>query len=629
MIRLEKASFAFGPRRILEGADLAIPDGARVGLVGRNGAGKTTLFRILLGDLALEAGVLVAPKGQRAVYLPQYPELPGEESILEHVLASHPAIRDLRDELRSVEEKMVAERDPAKLDRLFERYRGLRRDFEARGGYAVDAQAADVLAGLGFSRRELWKALGTLSPGEKNRVALAKVLLSDADLFLLDEPTNHLDFEMLEWLERFLRTPRKGGSGREVTAIVASHDRYFLNQFADRIVEIADGRLAAYRGNYDDYVERRAEDLERQAKEYRLQRAEIEKEEEFIRRNFAAQKARQAKSREKKLARMERIEAPRAEGGGPRIRFDRAASTGDLLVRLRDLDCGYGGVPLVSGVCLELRPGDRVAVVGPNGCGKTTVLRCAVGELEPLRGEVRRGPKAALGYYPQDLSVEGGPRTIFDTVHDLVPRWSDQEVRNLLAAFLFRGDEIHVPTAALSGGERARLALIRLILSGANVLVLDEPTNHLDILSRAALEESLLEFGGAVLFVSHDRCFVERLATRVYAIGDGEFVELLGGYEEYRALSREAAAQARPEPRPEPEEKASDPEARARARRAEEERLLRRIAKVEEALRAKHEDAGREEHYRNPEAMRRLKREIRELEAELDGLYRTWEALES
>ncbi|MBI4605460.1 MAG: ABC-F family ATP-binding cassette domain-containing protein [Planctomycetes bacterium] len=635
MIRLERVSFSFGAAPILDDASLLVPEGARVGLVGRNGAGKTTLFRLILGSLAPEVGSIDVPRGRRVVYLPQHPDLPPRETILRHVLESHASLRDLEDEILRLERKMADEHDPARLDRLVERHRTLSRELEAQGGYDLEARVSSILEALGFARGDLLKELGLLSPGEKNRVALAKVLLAEGDVLLLDEPTNHLDFDSIEWVEDFLRAVPPGISRVPATVVVASHDRWFLNRFADRILELRSGGLFAYSGGYDAFVRQRAEELERQEKEYVLRERQIAKDEEFIRRNFAAQKARQAKSREKRLARLERLSRPQREGDGPAIRFGDVPRAGDDVLRVEGLSCGYGKDVLLSDVWLELERGERVALVGANGSGKTTFLKCLTGHIAPLEGTVRRGQRTITGYYEQEHSHIGTGKPLFDEIHDLVPQRSNQDVRDLLAAFLFRGDDAFRDARDLSGGEKARVALLRLLLSGANLLVLDEPTNHLDVYARAALEESLLEFPGTMLFVSHDRYFVDRLADRVFAVHEGSLREFLGGYEEWRSVVRErraaaASAEARAREARVLEARvreASGPSALSPARRRkEEERFIEAITALEDDLRRKREECGLEANYRSPEAMRRLKAEISDLEARVEGLYRRWEA---
>jgi len=628
MLRFESAHFGFGGRPLLENVTELLPEGARAGLIGRNGAGKTTLFRLILGELELESGKIVIPRDRAIAYLPQHPSLPEDETIGRHVLESHPELRELEEDLRRLEQKMEETSDAARLDRLVERHRALSREFESRGGYELESRVGRIIEGLGFSRSDIHRKIRGLSPGEKNRVAIAKVLLAEADVLLLDEPTNHLDFDMIEWFEEFLVDPPPGRSGASPTLLVASHDRWFLNRFTERIYELRDGSIHGYRGNYDAFAMQRSEELERKEKEYRLQQEAVARDLEFIRRNFAAQKARQAKSREKRLARLEIVERPEREAGGPAIRFGDIPRGGDDVLRLEGVACGYGEKVLLRDASFEMERGDRVAIIGTNGCGKTTLLRCIVGGLSPLEGTVHRGRRTVVGWYEQDVSRFGSAKTVFDEIHDLVPRWNDQDVLDLLAAFLFRGDEARLETSSLSGGEKARVALIRLILSGSNLLVLDEPTNHLDIYARAALERSLSEFPESILFVSHDRWFIDALATRVLAIQDGALRELPGGYEEYRELRRrERELREEKESRREAERSRPEkPPAKAAASlKREEERVMAAITGLEEEIRYRQEACGLEEHYRNPESMRRLKAEISDMEVRLAELYRAWE----
>jgi ATP-binding cassette subfamily F protein 3 len=625
MIEFQEVSYAVGGRAILEKVSFSIARGSRVGLIGSNGSGKTTLLRILLGELAPDRGQVRLARDLRLGYLAQHPAFPPGETVFGYVAEDTPALRELRGRIRSLEARMEAEVDPQRLDRLVEHHRRLQGELLAGGGFEVEGRAEEVLTGLGIGRPYFRRELSSLSGGEKNRVALARILCEEPEALVLDEPTNYLDIEMIEWLEEFL--------SREVrTVIVSSHDRFFLNKVAQLCLELRDGQVHGYRGNYDAYALQREEEIAGELKRYQKEREEVARELEFIRRNFYGQRARQAKSRERRVARLEEASSgpPVATTAAPRIRFDTTQRGGEDVLRLSGVDCGYPERVVLRHVSLELNRGERVALLGPNGSGKTTLLSCLAGQ-PPLRGPVHRGLRTVAGRYDQECAAADSPRPLFDEVHDLVPRWDDQRVRDLLASFLFRGHRIRTPVWDLSGGEKAKLALIKLILSGANLLLLDEPTNHLDLHSRAALEEGLSEFPETIVFVSHDRYFIDRVADRILYIEEGEVRELLGGWEAYREVlrrRRERQASARKRERELEKETARQAAAAARPRarpRIDEEKLLSEITGLEARLRELQEEASRPETLRQSEPSRRLKREIQELEEQIGLLYRRWE----
>ncbi len=627
MIQFQDVNYSIEGHAVLTGASFLVPEGGRAGLIGPNGCGKTTLLRLILGQLVPDSGSIVVPRGRRLGYLAQHPEFEAGEKVFSFVTRDPPHLREMNEQLRSVEKRMEREHDPERLDKLVERYRDLQAELSARGGFEFEGKAVEILASLGVTEELFHREIATLSGGEKNRVALSRILCEDPDLLVLDEPTNYLDIEMLEWLEDFL-----AAAGR--TVIFSSHDRAFLNRLALTCLEVRDGRVFSYRGNYDSYVRQREEEVSFQVKEYEAQTKEIARELEFIRRNFYGQRARQAKSREKRVARLEGTLAapPRSSTQGPRISFEKVQRGGDDVLRFEGLDCGYPGRTLLQGARLELERGERVALLGPNGSGKTTLLRCLAGELAPLAGELRPGARTAPGLYRQECAADDSPRPLFEEVHDLVPKWDDQQVRDLLAAFLFRGDRIRTTVKDLSGGEKAKLAIIRLVLSGANLLLLDEPTNHLDIHSRAALEEGLSDFPETIVFVSHDRYFIERMADRILSIEGGELRSLMGSFAEYRErLRRRRQAEALESRRGrEAERQRREEERGARAkprapRRADEEKLLGEITKLEEALESLQRQASLPEVCRSSERSRRVKGEIDELRERIAQLFRRWE----
>ncbi len=627
MIQFQDVRYTIGGRVILSGASFLVPEGGRAGLIGPNGCGKTTLLRLILGQLAPESGSIVVPRGRRLGYLAQHPDFEPGEKVFSYVTKDPPHLRETNDLLRSVERRMEEEHDPERLDKLVERYRDLQAERSARGGFEFEGKAVEVLDSLGLPEGLFEREIATLSGGEKNRVALSRILCEDPDILVLDEPTNYLDIEMLEWLEDFL-----AAAGR--TVIFSSHDRAFLNRLALTCIEIRDGQVFAYRGNYDAYARQREEEVSFQVKEYDAQTREIARELEFIRRNFYGQRARQAKSREKRVARLERsLAAPaRSSTEGPRISFERVQRGGDDVLRFEGLDCGYPGRTLLSGARMELERGERVALLGPNGSGKTTLLRCLAGELSPLGGDLRRGARTAPALYRQECAADDSPLPLFEEVHDIVPKWDDQRVRDLLAAFLFRGDRIRTPVKDLSGGEKAKLALIRLVLSGANLLLLDEPTNHLDIHSRAAIEEGLSDFPETIVFVSHDRYFIERMADRILSIEGGELHSVMGSFADYRErlrLRRQAEALDRrrgreADRRRREEEKRASEKPRPR-RKVDEEKLMGEITKLEGDLESLQKQASLPEVCRSSEASRRVKGEIDDLRERIAQLFRRWE----
>jgi ATP-binding cassette subfamily F protein 3 len=620
MIRFDNVSYSIGDRIILDRASFSIAEGARVGLIGPNGSGKTTLIRLLVGHMAPDGGEIEVEKGNRLGYLAQAPEFPAGVTVFRHVAENPPAVEEVAARIRQVEARMEREEDPHRLDRLVELHRSLDRELEARGGFEVEGRAEAILTGLGIRRDLFEREIRSLSGGEKNRVALARVLATGPGILVLDEPTNYLDIEMVEWLEEHL-------AGLSRTLIFSSHDRAFLNRIALACMEIRDGKVYEYRGNYDAYSVQREEEIAFEMKRYERDQEEIARDLEFIRRNFYGMKARQAKCREKRVARIESEmgDRPVMRVELPRIRFGGVSRAGDDVLSLEGVRSGYEGKTVIQPLDIDLERGQVVAVLGRNGCGKTTLLRTMAGDLPPLSGTVERGVRTVAVRYEQECAAADSPRSLFDEVHDLVPRWDDQEVRDLLASFLFRGDRIRIPVKSLSGGEKAKLALIRLILSGANLLLLDEPTNHLDIHSRAALEEALLDFPETIVFVSHDRYFIERIADRVLCLEDGKVRELIGGYSEYREMLRARRAEEAAARKAARERRAPPPDRPRPKKKVDEKRVLREIDEREADLRARQEEASRPEVCRDAEASRRLKREIADLEEAIAALYRKWE----
>jgi len=522
---------SYGVLDVFAGVDLRIEHGDRIGLVGPNGQGKTTLLKILAGIETPSAGTVARARGLRVGYLPQDPPPPNGHTLHADLLE---AFRDLQAQgqvLRALEQQMEETTDEAELERLLEKYGDLQARFELAGGYDYELRIRQVLSGLGFGESDYHQPLAHLSGGQRTRALLARLLLEEPDLLLLDEPTNHLDLEAVEWLEETL-LQWKGA------LIVVAHDRYFLDKVVTRIWDMNHGRVETYRGNYSHYVIQREERLENQRRLWEKQQEYIAKTEDFIRRYMAGQRTREAQGRLRRLERFkedELIDRPREQR---RIRLDITTQirSGDLVLATRDLLVGYDpDMPLFRCPDLEIRRGHTVALIGPNGSGKTTFLRTILGEIPPLAGKIRLGASVEMGYLAQTQAGLDPQQTVLDTILEVAPRLTVEEARRFLGRFLFTGDDVFQTIGTLSGGQRSRVILARLSLRGANFLILDEPTNHLDLESQEILQDVLIQFPGTILLVTHDRYLVEALATHVWDLRDGELRAYEGGYTEYLA----------------------------------------------------------------------------------------------
>ncbi len=542
---------SFGGWDVLTGVTFSLNPGERAGLVGRNGAGKTTLLRLIAGLEEADRGEIARPGGTRLGYLSQDPDLDPEGLLVDEVAKVFLPLREMEGELRRLEHDMAEAGqatqaneggqtaqggDAARLERLMADYARLTARFETAGGYDTGSRARAILFGLGFSEEDLSKKTGQLSGGQRMRAGLAMLLLSDPDLMILDEPTNHLDIQSTEWLEDYLRN-YKGA------LLLVSHDRYFLNRVTTKIVELDRGQTRSYPGNFSAYRAQRDAELEQQEEAYRRQQEEVLRLRTYIQKYMAGNRSTMAKSRQKMLARMELIERPHGTGRVMGLDFTVSRTTGEEVLATRDLARAFGDRVIFDGLDLDLERGQRLALVGPNGAGKTTLLKVITGQLEPTAGSYEWGVGVELGYFSQDLSGLDDRQSVLDEILNA----SDMligEARSLLARFLFTGDDVYKLVGTLSGGERNRLAMAKLMISGANVLLLDEPTNHLDMESRTALEESLLNFPGTLIFVSHDRYFVDRLATHVLVLGEGRPRFQPGNYSDYRARRAQEPAPA-------------------------------------------------------------------------------------
>src|SRR5687767_4256954 len=526
LFRLSEVHKSYGTHDILRGVSLQINPGEHVGLVGRNGAGKTTIFRLISGEESADRGDVVRARGVKLGLLSQHVHFEPGSTVHESALAAFGHLQQIEHEMHELEHRMGEHADD--LDQVLERYSDLQHEFEREGGFAYTAKAEAILLGLGFDRETWTLETEKLSGGQQNRLGLVRLLLAEPDVLLLDEPTNHLDVAAVEWLEEFLQSYASG-------FVIISHDRYFLDRCCRRIIELENGRASSYTGNYSDYLIEREERREAQQRAYDNQQQLIAKTQEFIRRNIAGQKTKQAKSRRKMLEKLERLDAIRPDQSSGDFRLQAIERTGNHVLTVMELTIGYPEKMLASGISFILRRGECLGVIGPNGSGKTTFLKTILNKISPLAGEVRWGTKVQIGYYAQQLDDLDDRNEIIMELRRVAPSTATAgELRSFLAKFLFTGDDVYKHVRDLSGGEKGRLALAKLIYSRVNVLVLDEPTNHLDIPSREALEEALDAFQGTIITISHDRYFLDRVATQILALdGVGGAEHYDGDYTEY------------------------------------------------------------------------------------------------
>ena len=632
LLTLQNISKSFVMNEVLRDVNLSLQAGSRMGLVGVNGSGKSTLFRIIAGQMEPDSGTFSLMKGARVGMLTQDADIQSDLTIQEELERVFEPVREMEAKLRRMEADMAdAHDDPETFRQLSNAYTRLMDRFEDAGGYEWPSRIQGVLAGLGFARGREDQRASQLSGGEKTRLCLARLLLTQPDLLMLDEPTNHLDLKSTQWLEDTLRKYRG-------TVLVISHDRYFLNSVCDCMAELSMRRLTQYSGNYDQFAVQRQANLERQIKEYKLQQAEIARQEAIIARYrmYNREKSiKAAESREKRLEKLERIERPVSEQK-VRFNFQARRRTGDDVLMLKGLQKGFEGRVLFENLDLHLRAGDRVAIIGPNGVGKSTLLNIIAGKLPADKGNVIFGSNVDVGYYDQQQAQLHPEKDVLNEIWDDFPRLEVDRVRGVLALFLLTGDDVFQKVGTLSGGERGRVALAKLMLKQDNLLLLDEPTNHLDMDSREVLEAALDDFDGTLLTVSHDRYFINKVATRVVEMTPEGAREYIGNYDNYLEKKRleeagieETAAQGGMTRTQQDKDK--------RLKRLQKESakaLKQKLAQAEadiaatEALIARLEsDMGLPEIYANPSESARVAREHRDAQARLDALYESWEEL--
>ena len=618
---------------LLADASFHIEEREKAALVGINGAGKSTLFKIIVGELPPDSGQVILAKGKTMGYLAQHQELTSDLSIYDALLQVKQHILDMEVRMRQLEKEMKYTQGE-ELNKIMEAYSRLTHEFELENGYAYKSELTGVLKGLGFAEEDFGKMISTLSGGQKTRVALGRLLLSKPDIILLDEPTNHLDMDSIAWLETYLLN-------YPGAVFIVSHDRYFLDKVATKIVEIDNTKVTSFTGNYSAYSEKKAMLRRAAYQAYLNQQQEIKHQEAVIAKlkSFNREKSiRRAESREKMLDKIEVLEKPVEVDDSMRITLKPRVVSGNDVLTVEHLTKSFPSLPLFEDLNFQIKRGERVAIIGSNGTGKTTILKILNQVIPADNGSFRLGSKVHIGYYDQEHHVLHMEKTIFEEISDDYPKLTNTEIRNLLAAFLFTGDDVFKPISALSGGERGRVSLAKLMLSQANFLILDEPTNHLDITSKEILEEALNNYEGTVLYVSHDRYFINKTATRILDLTNHKLVNYIGNYDYYLEKKEELTDIYAPEVREEVyTETVSATKMDWKQQKEEQARLRKRendLKKTEKAIEElEQRDSEIDEEMANPEVATnvaecvRLSKEKAEIAEKLEKLYEKWEEL--
>lgn len=519
---------SFGIETILKDASFHVEDREKVALIGNNGAGKTTLLRIILKEIPMDSGEVVVSRDKTIGYLAQYQDIRGHNTIYQELLCEKQYILDMEARMRQLEAEMKLHFG-SELEALMNTYTNLTNRYEQENGYALQSELTGVLKGLGFQESDFQKEISTLSGGQKTRVALGKLLLSKPDMLLLDEPTNHLDMDSIRWLETYL-------VNYPGAVLIVSHDRYFLDRVVTKVVEIQRGQIMSFQGNYTSFSLKKAQIRDAQYKAYLNQQQELKHQEAVIAKlkSFNREKSiRRAESREKMLEKIDLLEKPVEQEEHMRIQLEPRITSGGDVLAVEELSKSFPGLPLFENISFQIKRGERVALIGSNGTGKTTLLKIINGLLPADKGSFTLGTKVHVGYYDQEHHVLHMEKTIFQEISDTYPSLTGTEIRNMLAAFLFTGDDVFKLISSLSGGERGRVSLAKLMLSEANFLILDEPTNHLDIASKEILEDALNSYTGTVFYVSHDRYFINQTATRILDLTNHKVVNYIGDYDYY------------------------------------------------------------------------------------------------